>query len=185
MNKKVIIVGAGGHAQVIKEIIELNNDIVLGFLDDKHTGRDILGTSADIMKLHKQDSEIYFIIAIGNNKIRSNIYNMNNVKYYTAIHPQSIISKSAKIGDGSAIMAGVIINANSTIGLNCIVNTNSLVEHDCTIKDGAHLSYGVILGAECKIGKEAYINAGAIINRNIEIEDFRTIEIGETVKGDK
>ena len=185
MNKKVIIVGAGGHAQVIKEIIEQNNDMFLGFLDDSKTGKEILGTTNDIAKLHKQDDEIYFIVAIGDNKIRNNIYNMNDVKYYTAIHPKSIIAKSAKIGAGTSIMAGAVINANSIIGSNCIINTNTIVEHNCIIEDCVHLSYGVIIGAGCTIGKETYINAGAIINRNTEIKDFTIIEIGEVVRGEE
>ena len=35
MHKKVIIIGAGGHAKVIADIIEKSGDQIVGFLDDK------------------------------------------------------------------------------------------------------------------------------------------------------
>ena len=34
MHKKVVIIGAGGHAKVIADIIQKSGDIVYGFLDD-------------------------------------------------------------------------------------------------------------------------------------------------------
>ncbi|MDY4976492.1 MAG: acetyltransferase, partial [Clostridia bacterium] len=36
MDKRVVIIGAGGHGKVIAEIIKANNDNVLGFLDDNN-----------------------------------------------------------------------------------------------------------------------------------------------------
>ena len=34
MNKEVFIIGAGGHAKVIANVINKSGDIVRGFLDD-------------------------------------------------------------------------------------------------------------------------------------------------------
>ena len=35
LNAKVLIIGAGGHAKVIADIIEKSGDQIVGFLDDK------------------------------------------------------------------------------------------------------------------------------------------------------
>lgn len=183
MNKKVIVIGAGGHAKVIGEIIESNNDTLIGFLDDKQEGKNIIGKISDISKLHEEDKEIEFIIAIGNNEIRNKIYADNpKLNYYKAIHPSAIISKSATIGEGTAIMANVVLNTNSSIGNNCIINTSSVVEHDCIVEDGAHISYCVTLGAGSKIGKEAYIDIGAIIARGAIVNPYQKIDIREIIK---
>ena len=184
MNKKVIIIGAGGHAQVIEEIIYQNGDILVGFLDDNRKDINIIGTTADVTRLYNNNKETEFIIAIGNNEIRNRIFNSNDVKYYTAISKNSIISLKATIGPGSVIMAEAVIGPNVEIGKNCIINTASIIEHGCKVKDGAHLSYRTTIGAGSIIGKQAYINIGAIIDRNVEIEDFKKIEIGEIVKGE-
>ena len=42
MNKKIIIIGAGGHSKVIADIIEKSKDIVLGFLDDNKEKDEII-----------------------------------------------------------------------------------------------------------------------------------------------
>lgn len=45
MSKEVIIIGASGHGKVIADIIQLNGNIVKGFLDDneKIQGKSIVG----------------------------------------------------------------------------------------------------------------------------------------------
>lgn len=184
MKRKVIIIGAGGHAKVIEEIIEISKDEFIGFLDDNKTGEDIIGKIKDIEKWHKKDNDIEFIIGIGNNSIRNKLYNeYSNIHYYTAIHPTAVISKNTIIGKGTAIMANAIIGRDVIIGGNCIINTGTIIEHNCIIEDGVHLSYRVTLGAESKIGKNSYIDIGSIINRNVTIGEGKKIEIGEVVRG--
>lgn len=183
MNKKVIVIGAGGHARVLGEIVQSAKDQLLGYLDDNLTGDNIIGTVEDIQKWYEKDSNIEFIIGIGNNSIRNKIYQENlAVNYYTAIHPSAIISPSAKIGEGSAIMANVVINAESKIGKNCIINTASVIEHNCNVEDGAHISYCVTIGAGSKIGKEAYLDMGAIVDRNVTIEPYQKVDIKEIIR---
>jgi FlaA1/EpsC-like NDP-sugar epimerase len=56
MSKNVIILGAGGHAKVIADIIIKSGDNLLGFLDDdknineKVVGYPIFGKISDILK---------------------------------------------------------------------------------------------------------------------------------------
>lgn len=181
MNKKVIIIGAGGHAKVIGEIIQSSGDELIGYLDDNQVGENIIGTIADINKFHGQDIE--FIIGIGNNEIRNKIYQeYTQLNYYTATHPSAIISPSAKIGAGTVVMANAVISSNSTVGENCIVNTATIIEHDCIIEDGVHLSYRVTIGAGSKIGKEAYIDMGAIVARGVTLQPYQKIDIKEIVR---
>lgn len=152
-------------------------------LDDNQTGTYIIGRTCDIEKIHSNDNQIEFIIAIGNNAVRNEIYN----KYarlinYTAIHPAAVISKTATIGKGTMIGANAIINVNSTVEENCIINTGTIVEHDCCIEESAHLSYRVTIGAGTKIGKMAYVEAGALIDRNMQIKDNEHIMMGSIIR---
>lgn len=93
MCKKVVIIGAGGHAKVIADIIHKSQDVLLGFLDDNlEKGKkvicdyQVIGKIEECLKLKKQDENIEFSIAIGNNEIRKEISNKYELKYYTAIH---------------------------------------------------------------------------------------------------
>lgn len=152
-------------------------------LDDNQTGTDIIGRICDIEKIHNNDKQIKFIIAIGNNTVRNEIYNKYaHLINYTAIHPAAVISETAIIGKGTIIGANVVVNVNSIIKENCIINTGSIVEHDCSIEEGAHLSYRVTIGAGTKIGKMAYIESGTLIDRNMQIKDNEHIIMGSIIR---
>ena len=185
MSKDVIIIGAGGHAKVIADIIYKSGDNLIGFLDDNlankgkeiYLGKKVLGTTKDIEIYNKN----YFIIGIGNNSIRKKINNENNLKLYTAIHPSAIIAEDVKIGTGSVIMAGVVINPGTVIGKNCIINTCSSLDHDNLLEDYVHISPGAHLAGTVTIKEGTWICTGAIVKNNITIGKNNIIGAGGVV----
>lgn len=185
MAKEVIIIGSGGHAKVIADIIEKSGDRVVGFLDDNinlngeaiYKDKKVLGTTNDIEKYQ----EYYFIIGIGNNQVRKNISNKYNLKWYKAIHPTAIIANCVRIGEGTAIMAGAIINPNTVIGNHCIINTKASVDHDNLLEDYIHISPGATLAGTVKIKELTWICAGATVINNIKIEKNSIIGAGAVV----
>lgn len=185
MSKDVIIIGAGGHAKVIADIIYKSGDNLIGFLDDNlankgkeiYLGKKVLGTTKDIENYNKN----YFVIGIGNNSIRKKINNENNLKLYTAIHPSAIIAQDVKIGTGSVIMAGVVINPGTVIGKNCIINTCSSLDHDNLLEDYVHISPGAHLAGTVSVKEKTWIGAGSTIINNITINQNNIIGAGSVV----
>lgn len=185
MPKDIIIIGAGGHAKVIADIIYKSGDNLIGFLDDNlslqgkkiYLDKKVIGTTKDIDKY----KEYYFVIGIGNNSIRKKINNENNLKLYTAIHPSAIIAQDVKIGTGSVIMAGVVINPGTVIGKNCIINTCSSLDHDNLLEDYVHISPGAHLAGTVSVKEGTWICTGAIIKNNITIGKNNIIGAGGVV----
>lgn len=186
MSKEVVIIGASGHAKVIAEMVELNKDRIIGFLDDDpilynkeiYENKKVIGTLADIEKY----KEYCFVIGIGNNAIRRKIALHNNgVRWYTIVNPTSIISKDVEIGEGTVIMSGTIINIGTKIGRHCIINTGAIVEHDNVLEDYVHISPNATLCGTVKIGEAAHIGAGATVKNNINIVGNSTIGAGAVV----
>ena len=185
MSKDVIIIGAGGHAKVIADIIYKSGDNLIGFLDDNlankgkeiYLGKKVIGTTKDIEIYNKN----YFIIGIGNNSIRKKINNENNLKLYSAIHPSAIIAEDVKIGTGSVIMAGVVINPGTVIGKNCIINTSSSLDHDNLLEDYVHISPGAHLAGTVSVKEGTWICTGAIVKNNITIGKNNIIGAGGVV----
>ena len=184
--KNVIILGASGHAKVIAEIIVKLGDNLVGFLDDNnellnkevYLEKKVLGTLDDIKKY--QDN--YFIIGIGNNKIRKEIsLKYPNLKYYTAIHPNAVIATDVKIDVGTVIMPGVVINPGTIIGKHVIVNTSSSIDHDNVISDYVHISPGAHLAGTVKVGERTWICAGVTVINNIMIGENNVIGAGAVV----
>lgn len=189
MNKKVIVVGAGGHGKVIADIVCLCGDTVLGFLDDGKSGQDtvsgvkVLGKISDYCNY--RDAE--FIIAIGNPASRANIVNMmgDSVNYYTAVHPRAVISgMGVSIGEGSAVMANAVLSPSSSVGRHSIINTSAVVEHDCNIGNYVHVSVGAKLGGTVLIGDHTWVGIGATVSNNVSICDHCMIGAGAVVVHD-
>ena len=131
MQKQVVIVGGGGHAKVVADIIEKSGDVVAGFLDDNDTSQLFDYTYfGHIDNLESLAGDYYFIIAVGANAFRKKEAESNDVRWYTAIHPTTIVGKGVKIGAGTVISAGAIINPDVTIGKHAIINTGAIVDHD-------------------------------------------------------
>ena len=173
MNENVIVIGAGGHGKVIADIIKKSGDMVSGFLDDNPSlsdtfmGYPILG-STDVFEDFKK---CQFVIAIGDAVIREKITEkLDGVKWYTAIHPSSVISDiGVSIGEGTVIMANVVINTGTIIGKHCIINSGAIIEHDNKIDDFVHVSVGAKLAGTVTIGKGTWIGIGVSVSNNISI----------------
>lgn len=188
MHKNVVIIGAGGHAKVIADIVIKSGDTLIGFLDDnKEIGTKVIENYEVIGDFNNRFStaiskEKYeFIIAIGDNSLRKEIANTPNMKFYTAIHPSAQIGLDVTIEEGTAVMANAVINPSTKIGKHCIINTGAIVEHDNKIDDYVHISPNATLCGTVNVGKETHIGAGATIKNNINITKNCTIGAGAVV----
>ena len=194
MCEDVIIMGAGGHAKVIADIIHKSGDNVLGFLDDtkekgniiiKDINLKVIGKVDECVKISKINSNVKFIIAIGNNQIRKQISERyKDIEYYTAIHPSAQIALDVEIEEGTAIMANACINTSAKIGKHCIINTGAIVEHDNQIENYVHISPNGTCCGTVKIGELTHIGAGAIVKNNINITSECVIGAGTIVVKD-
>jgi sugar O-acyltransferase (sialic acid O-acetyltransferase NeuD family) len=182
MNKRLIIVGAGGHGRVASDIASLVGYSDICYLDDSDiSGMNVIGKVSDFVKYVR---EADFFVAIGNNKTRERLYNemkSSGADIVSLVHPAAVIAPSVKIGSGSIIMAGAVVNNGALLGTGVIVNTCSSVDHDCIIEDFSHISVGAHLAGTVSIGKRAFICAGATVINNVSVCDDSVIGAGAVV----
>ena len=117
----------------------------------------------------------YFFLGIGDNILRKKIYDevlnkIGKLKWLNLLSKNTIIDKSVKIGEGTAIMPGVVINFQSIIKDHCIINTSSSIDHDCFIDSFVNLSPGVNVAGNVKIERFTKIGIGASISHNLNIK---------------
>lgn len=170
--KDVIIIGTGGHAKVVADIVLSARDHLVGFLTSDRSQKDfmgwpVLGNDTE----YKKFLDCCFVIAIGSSSVRERISDsMDCAKWYTAIHPSASISAvHTSIGDGSVIMANAVINPYAQIGRHCIINSNAVIEHDNKIENFVHISVGAKLAGTVTIGKRTWIGVGATVSNGIRI----------------
>ena len=181
------ILGAGGHAKSIYDIIKNKKRIY--FYDKKkilfRVGNKEFKVQNESELLNNHKKEVTkVIIAIGNNKDRKKNFNiLKKLKYKlaTLIHPKSYSGHGSSIGEGSVVMQGSLINTDSQVGKNCIINSHVSIDHDCLIKDHTHVCPGVIIGGNVKIGKNCWIGLGSKIIQNCIIGDNVFVAAGAVV----
>src|SRR3954467_11284155 len=98
----VYLYGAGGHAKVIADILEISGIIPAGIFDDDPSKK-IWNYPTLSFPGPFNFSVDEMIISIGNNQTRKKI-SRKNVKYHTAIHPWTSVSRYSSIGEGSVVM---------------------------------------------------------------------------------
>lgn len=180
--KKLTIIGASGHGKVIADIAIRNGYREIEFIDEdgvkkECAGFPVVGNSINIGNINND-----IIVAIGNAKDRERIQDKFDVT--TLIHPQASISRRVKLGEGSVVMAGAVVNSDTSIGKGCIINTGSSVDHDCLIGNYVHVSVGAHVAGNCEINDRVWIGAGAIISNNIRICEDCFIGAGAIVVQD-
>ena len=187
MNKKLAIIGAGGHGKVVGEIAQLNNYESIDFFDDKENEINeypftISGNVNFLMK-HLNDYDVFFV-AIGENKIRFELIKLLKEKQMNIIsltHPRSTISKFSTLGIGTCVMANAVINSGATIKDGVIINTSASIDHDCLIDDFAHISPNCSLSGSVKIGKFSHLGTGTSVHPGINVGKNVKTAIGSKV----
>jgi acetyltransferase EpsM len=176
------IYGASGHGGVILDSVLSSNGSVECFIDDALKS-EFLGLDVHLPDFLRGKDEI--IIAIGNNAIRRKVVNkLKDVVFVNAVHADSMVSPHTRLGDGIAVMAGVVVNQGSSIGNHVILNTNCSIDHDCIIEDFVHVSPGATLCGGIKVGEATQIGAGATILPNLKIGKNVVIGAGALVTKD-
>ncbi len=159
--KSLLILGAGGHGAVVKEVAEACGYDKIDFLDDNFPHA--IGKLNELENF-KEYKNIF--VSIGNNTVRKQLLDKAVEMGFstpTLIHPDAYVSSSANINVGTIVEPKAIINSNVEIGRGCIISIGAIVDHDACIDEFAH------------------INAGTAVKSAAHVEAFRRLEVGEII----
>jgi UDP-perosamine 4-acetyltransferase len=192
MKDKAVIVGSGGHAKVVIDILRSSRTYDLIGLTDtdpniKTTmGLPILGNDSILPQLHAEGIK-YCFVAIGDNKRREEISDYvkgMGFDLINAISPYSWKSTSVDLGEGIAIMPGAVINAESVIDDNAIINTGATVDHDCVIGSSSHVAPGCSIAGNVHVGRGEFLGIGCKVIPKMTIGEWTTVGAGSVVVED-
>jgi sugar O-acyltransferase (sialic acid O-acetyltransferase NeuD family) len=183
--KRLLIVGTGGQGKVVMDSALNSYDSITFMTNDAH-GIDDYKTiyERDISTEYIASNFDEIIVAIGNNNTRLNLslkYISQGLKLATIIHPAAVVSKYARIEEGTVVFANAVVNPYAKIGKACIINTGAIVEHDCVLEDGVHISPNAAMGGTVYIGKKTWVCVGSCIANNIKVGQEAVIAAGAVV----
>lgn len=188
MKKSVVVLGAGGHAKVVIEILQATGYQVSSCVGGEDSPKECLGIPVlqgdhHLLELYEAGHSLVFS-AIGSNAARARAaahaieigYDLIN-----AISPYAMISPSVILGKGIAIMSGAVINAQSRIEDLAIINTGATVDHDCQIGFCSHVAPQCALAGNVKVGQQAFLGIGTTVIPEISIGNNSIIGAGSVV----
>lgn len=184
----VLIVGSGGHAKVIADILESAGEHrIAGFtsLDPHETLFDYprLGDDSQLPALYASGLRHAFL-AIGANSVRHRLLRaLREIGFelVNAVSPRACLSRRATLGQGVALMPGAVVNAGTAIGDAAILNTGATVDHDCQIGACAHLAPGVHVAGNVHIGEGSFLGVGTSVIPTLHIGRWATVGAGAAV----
>jgi UDP-perosamine 4-acetyltransferase len=188
-SEAVVIVGSGGHSKVVIELVRAEGKYqILGCTGLAEGGFvlgdvPILGKDAVLPAVLAQGVKSAFV-AIGDNRLRVRLLTQVSemgFELINAVSPNAVVSPSATLGRGIAIMAGAVINASTQIGDGAIINTNAGVDHDCCIGNGVHIGPGSALAGNVEVGRESFLGIATCVLPGVRIGSRAVIAAGSVV----
>lgn len=194
--EKVILLGSGGHAKVVIDILEeMGKYEIIGITTrvknnkDYFKGYPVLGDDTVLYDLFNQGIK-YAALGVGgfaNNNLRRKIFSkLKNIGFevVSIIHPSAVISKTVTLGEGVVVCPGVAINADAHIGNNVILYTGSIIDHESIIEDHVLIATGTAVGANCLIKEGALLALGSKVISGTEVGKNVCVAAGAVVVND-
>ena len=192
MKKKILLLGAGKHAESCIDVIEMTKKYkILGLIGKKNEigkivcGYKVIYDDHDISKLKNKNIDV--LVSLGQIKSATkrkkffNILKKNSINVPKIISPKAHVSKFSKIEEGTIVMHGAIINSNAAIGKNCIINSNSLIEHGVKIGNNCHISTSTTINGGVMIEDEVFVGSGSVLREEISIKKKSIVPMGTKI----
>jgi UDP-perosamine 4-acetyltransferase len=188
----VVVYGAGGQARVLLELMDRAGICpIAGLIDDnpdfigtKVEGVNVLGPIDRIGTLIRVHRIHRAVIAVGNNELRKKFAQHARglgLRLPVLIHPNAYVSPTAKLGDGTVVMAGAVVSAHVTMGELGIINTRASIDHDCYLGDCVHVAPGVTLAGGVTVGNGTLVGVGSSVLPGLCIGDDSIVGAGSVV----
>ena len=188
----VIIIGVNPFAIEVAHILQINNVIIYGFLDDdpKKQGTEI----GEIPVLGNTEENTYWdligktcgvFVALENpierKKMIETIEEDRKTKPVNAIHPNALIANVKSLSSGIYIGAGSIISPETKISDNVIIGPGVTLETGVIIEEFSQIGAGTTIGKGAKIDKNVFVGIGSTIVGSLTIGKGSTIGAGSVV----
>jgi len=198
MSLPVIVIGFGGHGQVVAAALQAAGQTVQAATDldparlvSKHSNLEII-TDEELLKRYPPE-RVRLVSGIGSiwptsassarvlsiEKFKALGYRFTGVR-----HPFTWIAPSADLAGTSQIHAGAVVQPGAVVGSFSIINSRASVDHDCYLESMCHIGPGVTLSGNVKVGAGSHLGTGSTVVQGVTLGKHCFVAAGATVVRD-
>ncbi|WP_263841478.1 acetyltransferase [Salinibacter sp.] len=194
MNERpFVILGGGGHAQVILSTLRRLSCQILGYTDPSSNASlaaevEYLGGDEALREF--DPDEVMLAVGVGSTRdtaLRTRLFNGAHTEKFDfppIVHPEAFVAPEVNLEEGAQVMAGAIVQPGTKLKENVVINTNATIDHDCNVRAHVHVSPGATLSGEVILEEGAHVGTGASIIQDIRVGAGSTIGAGAVVIDD-
>ena len=193
--KPLLLIGGGGHCLSCIDVIEAEEAFAIqglvlpvGAARKPVLGYPVLGSDEDLANLVTKTRHAFITVGqikSADSRVRLfDILKKLDAELPVIRSPNCYCSRHATVEPGSILMHASVVNAQSHIGLNCIVNSHALIEHGVNIGDHCHVSTGARINGDVTIGAGSFIGSGAVVKEGVVIGTGVVVGAGQVVLED-
>lgn len=193
MNRKLVLLGSGGHAKVLLDILMQQSKELLAIVSPENSLGDKIFdgiphyTSDDDAIERFDPKEVKIVNGVGalpKQSLRTKLFEkfkQRGFEFETLVDHRAIVSPLAEIKEGAQVMPGAIIQAGAQVGVNSIINSGAIIEHDCLIGDFNHVAPGATLSGGVRLDEGVHVGSGATIIQSVTVSRNSIIGAGAIV----
>lgn len=188
------MIGAGGHASVIYEILVSQNRNVIAVcakdlaIDRLFSGLPTLSHDEDVLDFDPEEIElangIGFMPGSKLRKTKTNYFKKFGYRFCSIIDSTAKVSSFCQIGEGVQILANAVVQTKADVGDYSIINSGAIVEHHSKIGSFSHLAPNSVVCGSVEIAQQVFIGASATIIQGLTVGRNAIVGAGEIIKRD-
>lgn len=194
LEKRIVVVGGGGHAKVLISVILKTPWQIVGYTDSRDGGALLgvprLGDDSVLADLLARHPDCAAILGVGKIDASPDRFRLQQQMEALGFHlpvivsPDAVVNAGVELGCGSVAFDQAVVNVGTVAGKGCIINTNCTVEHDCRLGDNVHVAPGATISGGVTIGSHSFIGAGATVVQGRNLAESCIIGAGAVVTAD-
>lgn len=175
--KRIVMLGGGGFGTFARDLCLFCGHEPFGVLDNyKRKGESVNGCPVlgpvDLVQDAALRESCEFVVAISDFKLRrewAQLVRSAGGRLANLLHPNIVVSPSARLGEGVMVNAFSFIYANAHVGdltlieSHCVIGTEVVVGEACMIAPGVHINRGA------RIGEDTFVGSGGMVAPNVTI----------------
>lgn len=164
---RLLIYGSSDFAPTVIELARACGHEPVGLVDDLLQKPEVLGNLATVIRSHPP-ADYGIALAIGYRNLAGRWAAWLRVRAagYEApvlIHPHAYVADSARVGAGSMVMAGALVDVRAIVGEVAVMWPGACVNHDSCIGNNCFISPNATLCGFVHLGENSFVGAGAAI----------------------